>query len=39
MTSEAKGNHRRITELMERKGWFGRQAQNFNLFRCGAGQV
>jgi len=33
MTSEAKGNHRRITELMERKGWFGRQQQNFNLFR------
>jgi hypothetical protein len=34
MTSDAKGNHARITRVMERNGWFGRDAASFRLFRC-----
>lgn len=32
MTSDAKGNHSRITELLQDKGWFGRGEGSFNLF-------
>ena len=34
MTSDAKGNHKRMTELMESLGWFGRGKEAFKLFRC-----
>jgi hypothetical protein len=33
MTSDAKGNHARITRLLERSGWFGRDPESFRLFR------
>ena len=33
MTSDAKGNHARITALLRRAGWFGRGAASFRLFR------
>jgi hypothetical protein len=33
MTSDAKGNHARITALLERNGWFGRDPSSFRLFR------
>ncbi|KAI8474308.1 MAG: hypothetical protein J3K34DRAFT_465788 [Monoraphidium minutum] len=33
MTSDAKGNHGRITALLERAGWFGRDPSSFRLFR------
>lgn len=33
MTSDAKGNHRRITSLMEENNWFGRGKDAFRLFR------
>ena len=32
MTSAAKGNHRRMTALMEERGWFGRGRDAFRLF-------
>ncbi|KAK2982498.1 hypothetical protein RJ640_026341 [Escallonia rubra] len=32
MTSSAKNNHKRITSLCERLGWFGRGRSNFQLF-------
>ncbi|KAK0592486.1 hypothetical protein LWI29_020045 [Acer saccharum] len=32
MTSSAKNNHKRITALCERIGWFGRGQSNFQLF-------
>ncbi len=34
MSSEAKGNHRRITQLMESLHWFGRGAGSFRIFKC-----
>lgn len=37
MTSDAKGNHTRISALMEGANWFGRGAAAFRLFRWGAG--
>jgi hypothetical protein len=37
MTSDAKGNHARITRVMERNGWFGRDPASFKLFRWGGG--
>uniref|UniRef100_A0A7S3QX17 UGP3-like C-terminal hexapeptide repeats domain-containing protein n=1 Tax=Dunaliella tertiolecta TaxID=3047 RepID=A0A7S3QX17_DUNTE len=33
MTSDAKGNHRRMLELMESVDWFGRGKDSFRLFR------
>jgi hypothetical protein len=33
MTSDAKGNHSRITGLMESLQWFGRGRDSFRLFR------
>lgn len=33
MTSAAKGNHRRVTELCAREGWFGRGKGAFRLFQ------
>jgi hypothetical protein len=36
MTSDAKGNHARITALLERSGWFGRSPDAFRLFRRAA---
>ena len=33
MTSDAKGNNRRITQLMEQLRWFGRGKDAFRLFR------
>lgn len=33
MTSDAKGNHRRIAGLLEEQGWFGRPRDSFRLFR------
>jgi hypothetical protein len=33
MTSDAKGNHAHITELMESCNWFGRGRESFRLFR------
>lgn len=32
MTSDAKGNSRRVTDLCEKAGWFGRGRQSFRLF-------
>lgn len=32
MTSSAKNNHKRITSLCERLGWFGRGRASFKLF-------
>ena len=33
MTSDAKGNHQRMVQLMESLNWFGRGKENFRLFR------
>lgn len=33
MTSAAKGNHRRVTELCLKEGWFGRGQDSFRLFQ------
>lgn len=33
MTSDAKGNHRRLVTLLESLAWFGRGADSFRLFR------
>lgn len=33
MTSDAKGNHQRVFELLESQGWFGRGVESFRLFR------
>lgn len=33
MTSDAKGNHDRISSLMDSQGWFGRAPDSFRLFR------
>jgi len=35
MTSDAKGNHMRMLQLMESMDWFGRGKESFRLFRCG----
>ena len=32
MTSAAKGNHRRITNLLKENNWFGRGSDNYRLF-------
>lgn len=37
MTSDAKGNHARITALMEALDWFGRGREAFRLFRYDSG--
>lgn len=37
MTSDAKGNHRRMVQLMEGLDWFGRGRGSFRLFRCAGG--
>lgn len=37
MTSDAKGNHRRISQLLESLGWMGRGSSGFRLFRWGGG--
>lgn len=34
MTSDAKGNHQRMVQLMESLNWFGRGREAFRLFRC-----
>lgn len=34
MTSDAKGNHARISGVLQRAGWFGRDPGSFRLFRC-----
>jgi hypothetical protein len=34
MTSDAKGNHDRISGLMDSHNWFGRSPESFRLFRC-----
>ena len=42
MTSDAKGNNHRMTQLMESLRWFGRGRDAFKLFRCegvGEGEV
>jgi hypothetical protein len=33
MTSDAKGNHDRISGLMDSHNWFGRSPDSFRLFR------
>jgi UTP---glucose-1-phosphate uridylyltransferase len=32
MTSDAKGNHRRVSEMLEIRSWFGRPRDSFRLF-------
>lgn len=36
MTSDAKGNHARMSALMERLDWMGRGREAFTLFRYGS---
>lgn len=33
MTSDAKGNHSRISRLLEDSSWFGRTPKSYRLFR------
>jgi hypothetical protein len=33
MTSDAKGNHSRISRLLEGSNWFGRTPSSYRLFR------
>lgn len=33
MTSAAKGNHRRVVQMFEQSGWFGRGREGFRLFQ------